>query len=310
LKRLLTYITTVSIAILASSCSFDTRNTNNNVLTSSFPIVKSGKKIVVAVIDTGADIRHDDIKDNLWTDKSGKSNGWNFVDNNSNVTDNMGHGTHIAGIIKASSANVSLMILKYYDPKASAKNNAFENSLKALRFAVNNGADIINYSGGGEGSSIEEFELLREAESKGIIVVSAAGNGSSDLDAKPYYPASYKLSNIITVASTDEDGDLTEESNYGASSVDVAAPGEDVFSSLPGNKHGYLTGTSQATAVVTAIVASVKAQNPKASFKEIKRIVLASAVKDIKTAGKVSTGVISARVNTGKLLAFQKPVQR
>ena len=276
MKKLLTYIVAISIVAVAASCSFDSKPVNKtipNQITLA-KVIKSKSKIVVAVIDTGADLSHDDLKGSLWTGKNGQ-HGWNFVDNNSDVSDDMGHGTHIAGIIRSTDANISLMILKYYSSRPGSQKNAYENSLKAIRYAIDNGANIINYSGGGEGASTEEFELLREAESKGIIVVSAAGNESSDMDAKPYYPASYRLSNIITVASVDANGKLSHESNYG-SVVDATAPGEDIYSSLPGNEHGYMTGTSQATAYVTAQVATAKSLNPKWNYKRIKQTVLAS----------------------------------
>lgn len=263
------------IALFVFSCSAD--KTSKTQLFDSKNLLKNntktGKKIIVAVIDTGVDINHEDIKDHLWISKDGKSNGWNFVDNNSVLTDNIGHGTHIAGIIASASPNVSLMILKYYDSDSVSHKKAFDNSLKALRYAIDNKADIINYSGGGSGSSIEELELLKEAESKGIIVVSAAGNESKDIDINPYYPASYKLSNIITVASLGADGKLLQESNYGYNTVDIAAPGEDVLSALPGNRHGYLTGTSQATAFITSIVASIKLSKKTYDVKSIKKLI-------------------------------------
>ncbi len=276
-----------------SSCSVDNgtkdqKVLNTNVSTLSKHNVKLEKKIVVAVIDTGVDVDHNDIKEHLWVSRDGKTNGWNFVDNNNVLTDNVGHGTHIAGIIASSSSNVSLMVLKYYDSRSSSHKNAFDNSLKALRFAIDNKADVINYSGGGTGASIEEFELLKEAESKGIIIVSAAGNDSSDIDLNPYYPASYKLSNIVTVASLDSKGKLSQESNYGHNTVDIAAPGEDVLSSLPGNRHGYLTGTSQATAYITSMIVSMKTLNPKLSCNQIKQNLITYAENNHKLVVKLA----------------------
>ena len=278
MKRLLSYILLVIITGLLFSCSFSDKSTHDSIpkIIFSKSIVKNKRNIIVAVIDTGIDIDHKELKGNLWVAKDGKSNGWNFVDNNGDVSDNIGHGTHVAGIIRSSNANVKLMILKYYDSRSDSQKNAFENSLKAIRYAIDNKADIINYSGGGKGSSSQEFALLKEAESKGIIVVTAAGNGSSDIDTTPYYPASYKLSNMISVAFLNGKGKLADESNYGPATVDVAAPGEDIYSTLPGNKHGYLTGTSQATAYVTAMVVSIKSANPNLNYKEIKRLLVAS----------------------------------
>lgn len=263
------------MALFMFSCSAD--KTSKSQLFDSTSLLKNntktGKKIIVAVIDTGVDINHNDIKAHLWISKNGKDNGWNFVDNNNDLTDNIGHGTHVAGIIASASPNVSLMILKYYDSNPDSHKNAFNNSLRALKYAIDNNADVINYSGGGSGASTEELELLKEAESKGIIVVSAAGNESKDIDINPYYPASYKLSNIITVASLGADGKLLQESNYGRKTVDIAVPGEDILSSLPGNKHGYLTGTSQSTAFVASMVVSIKLSNSVSGVKNIKQLI-------------------------------------
>ncbi len=185
--------------------------------------------------------------------------------------DEHGHGTHVAGIIGAAGNNgqgisgispqVSLMILKYYDTHASGADN-LKNSIRALRYAVEHGAHIINYSGGGPQFVKEEFEILKQAERKGILVVAAAGNEGEDIEKQQYYPASYELNNILSVASLNQKDELSSSSNYGGK-VDVAAPGENIYSTLPLNKgkYGSMTGTSQATAFVTGIAALVLAQN-------------------------------------------------
>ena len=185
--------------------------------------------------------------------------------------DEHGHGTHVAGIIGAQGNNgqgisgmspqVSLMILKYYDTHASGADN-LKNSIRALKYAVDHGAHIINYSGGGPQFVKEEFEILKQAEAKGILIVAAAGNEGEDIEKQHYYPASYDLNNILSVASINQKDELSPSSNYGKK-VDVAAPGENIYSTLPLNKgkYGSMTGTSQATAFVTGIAALVLAQN-------------------------------------------------
>ncbi|MGE3388068.1 MAG: S8 family serine peptidase, partial [Bdellovibrionales bacterium] len=187
--------------------------------------VSTGSKdIVVAIIDTGIDVRHPDLADNIWTNKGetgvdvkGRNkatngvdddgngyvddvHGWNFVSNSNDLTDNHGHGTHIAGIIGAVGGNgigisgispkVSLMALKYYDPKAPGVNNLL-NTVKAMQYAVKMRASIINYSGGGLDPSPEERRAVELAQKQGILFVAAAGNERSNSDVKAYYPADY-----------------------------------------------------------------------------------------------------------------------
>jgi subtilisin family serine protease len=232
-------------------------------------ISKNSKNVIVAVIDTGLDTDHQDIKANVWNSADGE------IFNE--LIDTVGHGTHVSGIISAVCDKVSIMPLKYTD---------FASSLKAIRYAIDHGADVINYSGGGKGASNEEYALFKEAEQKGIILVAAAGNDGEDIGTSPYYPAAYGLSNIISVAATARDNSLIRESNYGAG-VDIAAPGLDIFSSLPGNRYGLLSGTSQAAAFVSGAVALLKANAPGLKVDEIKSAILSSAKHNVTLEGKV-----------------------
>lgn len=212
--------------------------------------------------------------------------GWNFVANNNSLVDNHGHGTHIAGIIGARGGNgfgisgvsphVSLMILKYYDPKSSNSNN-LKNTIQAIKYAVKMKAKIINYSGGGTDYSSEEFAAVKEAEKAGILFVAAAGNekSNSDESGKHYYPADYDLSNIISVTAVNkEETKVLSSSNYGVRTVDIAAPGENIYSSLPGGGFGLMTGTSQATAFVSGVAALVMAHNREFDAPAVKKYIL------------------------------------
>ena len=276
---------------------------------------QGNRDIIVAVIDTGIDVQHEDLKDNLWRnpkeipgnniddDKNGyidDVHGWNFVKNNGNLRDTHGHGTHIAGIIGAVGGNgkgisgvapkVSLMTLKYYDPHDTGTNN-LNNTIKAIDYAVQNGAHIINYSGGGLDGNLCEKMAIQRAEKKGILFVAAAGNERSNTDKSGYYPANYSskknelrmisckhvlpnlyqydkldkkisrnflnnvqqktLSNILPVTATDPSDKILSSSNWGKSTVHKSAPGINILSTLPNGKYGRMTGTSQATAVAT-----------------------------------------------------------
>ncbi|HRO66945.1 MAG TPA: S8 family peptidase [Pseudobdellovibrionaceae bacterium] len=247
----------------------------------------TARDVVVAVIDTGLDTTDPAFKNHLWTnpgetgfDSSGRNkatngidddgngfvddvHGWDFITGTNRVVDHHGHGTHIAGIILQGHEprrsgegddKVRLMILKYYGPKSTT--DPVENSRHALRYAIENDVDIINYSGGGPLPDTVEKALLEEAERKGILVVAAAGNEGSNVKNRPYYPASYELSNILSVAAHNGENELLPASNYGAT-VDLAAPGFQILSTVPGGLLGRMSGTSQATAFVTAAAAHI-----------------------------------------------------
>lgn len=265
------------------------------------------KKIVVAVIDTGIDEKHPALRDQLWINNQEIPNngidddhngfvddihGWNFVEDNQDLQDHHGHGTHIAGIISGQPQlnnkikNIALMPLKYYDPQASGFIN-LTNSLRALRYAIEMKADIINYSGGGMDPHPLERELLKLAEERNILVVAAAGNEYSNSDLKPFYPAGYGLKNIISVTALDFQSRMLATSNFGEKSVDLAAPGKDILSTLPGGRYGRMTGTSQATAVISKWAALLLNTSPhRIKAQEILKKLLKLGQKDEKLIGK------------------------
>lgn len=300
----------------------------------AWSVTKGSRDIVVAVIDTGIDVKHEDLAGNLWKNpgESGKDSlgrdkatnnvdddengfrddvyGWNFVSNNNKLDDNHGHGTHIAGIIGAEAGNnkgitgiapeVSLMILKYYDPKVPGTDN-LKNTIAAIRYAVKMGAHIINYSGGGTEFSQEEHDAVAEAKKKGILFVAAAGNERSNSDQHHYYPADYKLSNIISVTAIDPATQVLASSNYGVETVDIAAPGQNILSSLPGNSYGYMTGTSQATAFATGAAALVMAHKQSYKAEDVKKYILATGDAQTQLASKTRT---SRQLNLYKALTI------
>ena len=276
----------------------------------AWAVSQGNKDTLVAVIDTGIDENHEDLKGNLWTNpgESGKDSrgkdkasngvdddqngyiddvhGWNFVSNNNRLTDNHGHGTHIAGIIGAQagngrgisgiSPNVSLMILKYFDPKVPNTDN-LKNTVSAIRYAVKMGAHIINYSGGGVEYSQDEFEAVQLAEKKGVLFVAAAGNERSNSDQNHYYPADYGLKNIVSVTAIDPTTEVLASSNFGVLTVDIAAPGQNILSCLPNNSYGLMTGTSQATAFVSGAAALIMShKNQYYQAHEVKNYILST----------------------------------
>ena len=179
----------------------------------------------------------------------------------------------IAGV----APNVSIMPIKYYSESNSGAIN-LQNTIKALNYAIDHGARVINYSGGGPEFAQEEYNSIKRAAAAGILVVAAAGNDHNDIDKSEnfYFPASYRLPNIISVAATDSDANLLSSSNWGRAHVDVAAPGEQIFSTLPNNRSGFMTGTSQATAFVSGIAAMLFAEDPTLTFTEVREIIMNS----------------------------------
>jgi thermitase len=273
---------------------------------SAWTYSQGSKNVVVAVIDTGIDAKHPDLKSNLWKSPvrggslvSGQTYGWDFVTRSSNPSDTHGHGTHIAGIIVSAAPQTQIMPIRYYSETASGDVN-LANTIKALHYAIDNGAKIINYSGGGPEYSEEEFQAMKKAERKGVLIVAAAGNDrhDTDLPENRYYPAAYKLkglTNIISVASMNSEGKILSSSNFGSKSVDIAAPGEGIQSALPGqmagrSRYGKMTGTSQATAFVSGVAALILAKQPSLTPVQVKDLIIRTAEPMKHLFGKVATG--------------------
>ncbi|HUR16028.1 MAG TPA: S8 family serine peptidase [Candidatus Limnocylindrales bacterium] len=233
--------------------------------------------VTVAVLDTGIDLDHPDLAANLVP-------GWNFVADTDNPDDDHGHGTHVAGIIGAAGNNgvgvtgvnwsVSLMPLKVCDAYGSCYLSA---EIAALDFAVAHGARIANASFGALNNEYPpERDAIKAAGDAGLLYVAAAGNDETDTDTTPFYPADYPLANIISVGASAPDDQLAYFSNYGATSVDLVAPGLDIVSTFP---DGYTTmsGTSMAAPQVAGAAALVKALHPTWTVQQIRRQLIRSA---------------------------------
>ena len=266
----------------------------------AWDVTTGSRDTIVAVIDTGVDYNHPDLAANMWTneneipgnriddDKNGfvdDIHGYDFVSNDGNPMDDHYHGTHVAGTIGAVGNNgigvtgvnwqVSIMALKFLD----ADGFGYESdAIAALNYAVANGAVISNNSWGGGGFSSAMFSAIENARAKGHIFVAAAGNDGWNNDLDPFYPASYKLDNIVSVAATDDNDELAWFSNFGATSVDLAAPGVNIHSTAPGGQYRDLSGTSMATPHVTGVIALVRSQHPSDwTYRQVIDKVLGSA---------------------------------
>jgi len=232
---------------------------------------KTDKSVRVAVIDSGIDPTHE-IFQNKKVEK-----GWNELSNNDDMYDDIGHGTHIAGIIERESQNVTLIPYKV----VNTQDGKLSHVLAALNQAIENHANVINMSLAFDEDSYALKELIHEAAQQNIVVVAAAGNSGNSV---PEYPAGYQ--DTISVASVDDFNEKMADSDYG-NWVSVAAYGFRVLSSIPGDQYDRKSGTSQATAFVTSAVANMLLnQNNPLTLEEVK-----SQLK--KTAPVMGNGLLS-----------------
>lgn len=204
-------------------------------------------RTVVAIVDTGLDL-----SDPRFSNALCPNGHKDFTD--AGIKDTNGHGTHIAGLIKsyAKKSDYCMLIYKYYEPN---KNNVLA-QLNSFKEAIKNGANIINFSGGGSGYLKEEYEIIKSHPE--VLFIVAAGNEGKNLSNHEYtyYPASYNLSNMIIVSSYSLSKERDVSSNYGSFvSWEV---GVNQLSTLPDGKTGYMSGTSQATAIKTGKIISEK----------------------------------------------------
>lgn len=272
---------------------------------------------IVAVIDSGVDYNHPDLAANIWTnpgeiagngvddDHNGfvdDIHGYDFANRDGDPMDDFEHGTHVAGIIGAVGDNgvgiagvnwhVKIMALKVLDSSGSGTTS---DVIKALNYAVANGAAISNNSYGGDPYSQALYDAINNARAAGHIYVAAAGNGNflgigQDNDENPFYPASYNLPNVVAVAATDSSDNLAFFSNYGATSVDLAAPGVGILSTTPNNTYSTFDGTSMATPFVTGALALVRDLHPGWTYGQVISQILNTVDVIPSLQGKTVTG--------------------
>jgi len=235
----------------------------------AWDIIRDAEEVIVAVIDTGVRYTHEDLAANMWVnpgevpadgiDNDGNGyiddvHGINAILDNGDPLDDVGHGTHVAGTIGAVGDNgigvvgvawkVQLMALKFLGAGGGNDSDA----ILCINYARTHGAHIMNNSWGGRGSSISLRDAIAAARDAGIIFVAAAGNNGSDNDAIPFSPASYDLDNVVSVGASTRQDTISDFSNFGSSSVDIAAPGTDILSTWNTSDSSYVTrsGTSMA----------------------------------------------------------------
>jgi subtilisin family serine protease len=270
----------------------------------------NANRVVVAEIDTGVDYTHRDLAANIWTNpnagRDGFGNdlhGYDFANNDSDPMDDNGHGTHVAGTIGAVGNNgtgiagvnwaVSIMPLKFMTGTGSGY---LSDAIRAINYATMERTQygvnvrVINASWGGGAYSAAMQTAIQAAGNAGILFVVAAGNDAANNDTNPHYPSGYNCTNIVAVAATDQNDRLASFSCYGATSVDMAAPGVSIYSTLPGNKYGRLSGTSMATPHVAGAAALAWAFDPTATVAEVRNALLQGVDRLSTLSGKVASG--------------------
>lgn len=286
----------------------------------AWDITTGSKDVIVAVIDTGIDYNHPDLRDNLWANQSelnGKAGadddgngivddiyGASFVDAakpTGNPLDDHGHGSHCSGTIGATGDdgkgivgvawNVRLMGVKFLSADGSG---SLEGALKGIDYATQMGARIMSNSWGGGGYSETLKQAIERAHAAGVLFVAAAGNESNNNDANPTYPASYEVPNVVSVAAVDNRGQIASFSNYGKNRVHVGAPGVNIYSSTTKGGYESWSGTSMATPHVSGIAVLLASNEPNLTNIEMKQRIITTSKSVPGLRGKSRGGMVDA----------------
>lgn len=295
-------------------------------------VTTGSPNVTVAVIDTGVDWSHPDLASQIWINpgencagcrNDGIDNdhngfvddwhGWDFANNDNNPTDDHGHGTHVAGTIGAAGNNgtgvagvnwnVRIMPVKFLNAQGSGTD---ANAVSAVLYAAQNGADVMNNSWASTDYSQALADAINVADQHGALFVAAAGNNGTNNDSTPTYPASYSMPNVMSVAATDNTDNLAFFSNTGRQSVDLGAPGVDIYSTWMGGGYQYESGTSMATPHVSGAAALAKAAFPSASAVGLKALLLGTVDPKSPLATTTSSG---GRLNVGNAVACHSTPQ-
>jgi subtilisin family serine protease len=277
--------------------------------------IATGGDTIVAVIDTGVAYGHPDLTPDTWVNVADPKNGVDddangfvddvhgvdFINEDANPDDDAGHGTHVAGIIGAKGNNgvgisgvnwdARIMALKFLDGEGQG-NTA--DAANAIDYAISHGARVINASWGGPAFSQALYQAVRRAGEKGVLFVAAAGNDGRNADVSPDYPAAFDLPNVISVAASDRKDMLLDFSDYGVKSVDLAAPGDDIYSTVPSvsDPSGYesFSGTSMAAPFVSGAAALYLSRSPQSTADQVKAALLQTVDRGPAFEGKVASG--------------------
>lgn len=294
---------------------------------SAWDVTTGSGETIAAIIDTGIDYNHPDLAANVWTnpgeipgngiDDDGDGyiddvHGINAINGTGNPFDDNGHGTHVAGTIGAVGNNnlgvaginhqIKIIAIKFLNSDGSGSLASAIQGINYMVYLKNHlgiNIRVANNSWGGGPFSQPLFDAIQRANLANIIFVAAAGNDANDNDAADSYPASYDIENVVSVAAIDKSQNLASFSNYGATSVDIAAPGVGIMSTFPGNQYRSLSGTSMATPHVTGALALLFSVEPS--------LTPAQAIQRIYESG-AGRASLSGLVRTGRALNVNRAV--
>jgi hypothetical protein len=303
----------------------------------AWDIATAADSVIVAVIDTGVDYNHEDLSPNIWTNQTelnGDPNvdddnngyiddvrGWDFFAEDNDPMDYYGHGTHCAGTIGSVGNNakgvtgvcwnMKLMALQVSHFDQEGWGIWASNAAEAIKYAVDNGAKVLSNSWGGSTDIQSLRDAVEYSQDAGVLFIASAGNDGVDNDYNPHYPSSCGLDNIISVMATDHNDERSiwspvRSSNWGQTSVDLAAPGSDILSCLPGNNYGYASGTSMAAPYVAGACALVWAANPGMNHWQVKEHILQSVDRPQSLEGLC---VSEGRLNLYNALTYIPPFE-
>jgi subtilisin family serine protease len=282
----------------------------------AWDISTGSASVVIGVIDSGIDTNHPDLQGNLWVNPNETpgngidDDGNGYIDdihginaiNNGALYDGHGHGTHVAGTIGARTNNglgiagvtwnVKMVGCKGLGDNGSGNLYDLIKCIYYITDLKNRGINIVgsNNSWGGGGYFSPLYDAITSAQNAGLLFIAAAGNDTNDNDVKPSYPASYPHDNIISVAAVDSQGNLANFSNYGATSVDISAPGVNIASTYKGGQYMYMSGTSMASPHVAGAIALLAGYNPTLTWSQLKSVLLNTGRPLPSTVGKTATG--------------------
>ncbi len=288
---------------------------------------KGHRGVKIAVIDTGVDYNHPDLANNMWVNEAEANgevgvdddgngfvddiHGYDFANTDGDPLDGHGHGTHCSGTIAAEHDNgigvagvmgeASIVAIKFLTDSGSGST---EGAIKSINYATMMNVDLMSNSWGGGGFSQALKDAITEASEKGIVFTAAAGNSNSDNDSSPHYPSNYDVPNVFSIAAHNYSDARASFSCYGRNSVDVAAPGRNILSTVKNGGYAVYSGTSMATPHSSGVIGLLIANEGRLPLDELRDRVLWTSVPVRAYKGKMVAG---GRINVFNLLEDFRP---